>query len=528
MSYPIQKLIEDHGAPVTVRPKERINHAVSLMIEHDFSQLPVVDNENRPFGLITSESILHALNNFGLSPEKLSVSDALVKAYKHRPEDDLFDVLDHLQMSCAVLVVDGDNKLLGIVTDYDSAEYFRQHGEDIMLVADIELMIRNLIEVSFTSSKTSQLDEQKLKGLIKHLLNSDKDFDRLTLNEYIRLFLDKSRWKFFRDKFSIGPEAIGKLLNDVREIRNHLMHFRGEISATQRKQLKFCADWLTLHHDAIMGSRDEMLPQMEDQSRISETPKEMEFSEELSPTDSRYAPLAIWLENQPPVIDRIQLNYTEIEKIIGSELPPSARRHRAWWANDPSKVHAQLWLETGWRASYVNVTQEKVTFIRIKDREKGYINFYSQLLPELREKSPFQVKNVNPGGQSWLVVASLPEGNPPMFYLTIAFSRNKRIRVELYIDTTDPEKNNHILDLLYTQKEEFEKNLKQTITWQRLPNKRACRVALYHPGSITDEPETLIKLRNWAIESLVQLYETVAESALKALDVVKKDSQRGI
>ena len=45
MPFTVQQLIGGHQEPVTVSPKDTVKKALMLMIEHDFSQLPVVDEE---------------------------------------------------------------------------------------------------------------------------------------------------------------------------------------------------------------------------------------------------------------------------------------------------------------------------------------------------------------------------------------------------------------------------------------------------------------------------------------------------
>ena len=128
MPYPVQNLIEGRGEPICATPTDTAQHALAEMIEHDFSQLPVVNEAKVALGMVTYESILRALNHFGLKVEQLLVADTLVKASLFRPEDDLFDVLDRLRDTNAVLIVDGDQKLLGIITSYDSTEYFRRRA----------------------------------------------------------------------------------------------------------------------------------------------------------------------------------------------------------------------------------------------------------------------------------------------------------------------------------------------------------------------------------------------------------------
>ena len=44
------------------------------------------------------------------------------------------------------------------------------------------------------------------------------------------------------------------------------------------------------------------------------------------------------------------LTHRNIEEIVGAPLPPSAKRHRAWWGNEADGEHVQCrsWLGSGW------------------------------------------------------------------------------------------------------------------------------------------------------------------------------------
>ena len=59
------------------------------------------------------------------------------------------------------MIVDGDEKLIGIVTSYDSTEYFRRRAEDMMLVEDIESMVKDLVLAAFTD-ETGEVNQAKL------------------------------------------------------------------------------------------------------------------------------------------------------------------------------------------------------------------------------------------------------------------------------------------------------------------------------------------------------------------------------
>jgi hypothetical protein len=66
---------------------------------------------------------------------------------------------------------------------------------------------------------------------------------------------------------------------------------------------------------------------------------------------AKYDPLENYLSRRGS--DEIELEFVELERIIGSPLPPSASRPQ-WWANetDPSTAHVQCraWSRAGYDA----------------------------------------------------------------------------------------------------------------------------------------------------------------------------------
>lgn len=61
-----------------------------------------------------------------------------------------------------------------------------------------------------------------------------------------------------------------------------------------------------------------------------------------------------------------EVDFSRIEKILGFDLPRSARVHRPWWANVGVKgghSHALAWEMAGWKTARVDMEAETVTFI---------------------------------------------------------------------------------------------------------------------------------------------------------------------
>jgi CBS domain-containing protein len=546
MPYQVKNLLEDRGLPVSVHLDEPISVALAQMIEHDYSQLPVVDSNNFPLGMVTYESILRTIRNFDIGLDDIFVRDAIVSARVHNLEDDLFDLLDQLKMTNAVLIIDPYGYLVGIVTSYDSTEYFRRRAENLMRVEDIEFTIKDFIRVAY-SNENGEVDESYLDEVAAKAAKPDnrpgappKKFDDLSLGEYINMLTNKDAWITLGPLLKIPRRNLMALLNDVRETRNALAHFQKEITREQQDQLKFCADWLARHFEDFQEERKKlgieelftMRPVeihnttkvgIDDQANVDlptpTTPGASDTGTLASgeSKESRYAPLADWLQSQPGNIDRVQLTFDEIEELIGGSLPPSARNHRAWWANDSvGHPHSQMWLEAGWRRVALNLAEERVTFARMREREEAYIRFFSALLTELRKKADFSIKDISPDGASWMEFQGLPKKGPQCAWLNFSFSRNNRFRVELYIDTNNQATTKQIFDHLYSQRETVEKEL-GALNWERINKKRASRIAKYCDGAITDNEETLADLRMWAVDTMIDFYKVLAQLAEKAI-----------
>ena len=66
--------------------------------------------------------------------------------------------------------------------------------------------------------------------------------------------------------------------------------------------------------------------------------------------------------------DAVELSFSEVEQILGFNLPPVARRNSTWWTNSRTKdshTHAHEWLKAGWEKDHVNIAEGWVTFRRV-------------------------------------------------------------------------------------------------------------------------------------------------------------------
>ena len=83
-----------------------------------------------------------------------------------------------------------------------------------------------------------------------------------------------------------------------------------------------------------------------------------------------------------------------------------------------------------------------------------------------------QFQNVNPTTDHWLSSGSGVSGIPFVFVVT-----KKYASVEISINRGEKEVNEKIFDQLYLKKEEIEKTFGEDLFWERLDERKSCRIS---------------------------------------------------
>ena len=133
-----------------------------------------------------------------------------------------------------------------------------------------------------------------------------------------------------------------------------------------------------------------------------------------------------------------------------------------------------------------------------------YRAFFQPLVNILREEHGF---NPTEGGSKNWKTFPIPSLSAILSY-RVVFARSGQVMVNLYIDRNDrewdkdKEWNEQLFDNLRERKETIESKLGESLSWERMPKFRACRIAVYRHGTIDDDPERLTEIREWMIECL--------------------------
>lgn len=219
--------------PITINRDAKLSDAITLMMMHNFSQLPVMSNPKNVAGLITWETIGTGITNGNKSNE---VKDFLkTQVVKLELDTPLLEAIRTVIKEEIVIVQRKDKSLSGIVTITDISSQFFTLTEPFLLLEKIENLIRLLLDEKFLLEdlKSVCFDNEKAEFI-----------DDLNFGQYIRLIENETNWQ--KLNLNIERSPFIKQLDKIRNIRNDIMHFDPEgITIEQRVDLNNMANFLS-------------------------------------------------------------------------------------------------------------------------------------------------------------------------------------------------------------------------------------------------------------------------------------------
>ena len=222
--------------PRCVSPDAEISEAITLMLQHDFSQLPVTTSERDVKGIVSWRSLGSRL---ALGKQCKKVRECMEAPSEIRSDASLFEAIQQIVEHECVLVRDATRKLTGIITTEDLSRQFAQLGEPFLLLGQIENHVRNLIANKFTKAELATVRDPADSS------REIEDVSDLTFGEYVRLLQNAKQWTTFA--IQIDRKTFTDELRKVGDIRNDVMHFHPdgvgpEDLATLRKFARFLSD----------------------------------------------------------------------------------------------------------------------------------------------------------------------------------------------------------------------------------------------------------------------------------------------
>jgi CBS domain-containing protein len=222
--------------PLCIPPDAKLSEAITLMLQHDYSQLPVTTTERDLKGILTWKSLGSCL---ALGKKCERVSECMEPANEIRLDASLFEAIQQIVKHECVLVRDATRKLTGVVTTADLSVQFARLGEPFLLLGQIENHVRNLIADKYTLMELASARDPADAD------RNIEDVSDLSLGEYIRLLENPKRWE--KLSLRIDRKMFVEELKRIGRIRNDVMHFdpdgpSPEDLETLRKFSRFLGD----------------------------------------------------------------------------------------------------------------------------------------------------------------------------------------------------------------------------------------------------------------------------------------------
>jgi predicted transcriptional regulator len=199
---------------ISVTRGTSLTEAITLLILNDFSQLPILSGQREVDGVISWKSIGRAIS---LGKKCITVSDCKDEATILNHDEPLFNAVKFILEKEFVLVRQKDKTISGIVTVTDIGEQFIAMAEPFLIIEQIENHVRKLLDKKFDPEDLiiASSSEVKMKPI--------KNLSDLTFGHYVKILEDPK--KFAKLNLNIDRALVTKQLEDVRKIRNDVMHF---------------------------------------------------------------------------------------------------------------------------------------------------------------------------------------------------------------------------------------------------------------------------------------------------------------
>jgi Domain of unknown function (DUF4268) len=140
-------------------------------------------------------------------------------------------------------------------------------------------------------------------------------------------------------------------------------------------------------------------------------------------------------------------------------------------------------------------------------------DFFSDVLTGLHSRQP-GVRVPARGTGNWLAFASGPFGT-----WSIGATSGIQMRVEVYIDCGDRVRNKQLFDELQMDSRRWENAAGGPLSWERMDDKRASRIACYHELDLEDDASRS-QAKAWAVTTLATLFGSMnAELRSRALAI---------
>ena len=243
----VNEIIPKDQDVLSVPPETPAREALELMAQYGYSQLPVKQGREvlglftyRAFALEAARSREPRSDFASLPVEEFLEHEEPAYARLKDEFRTLINVLDER----GAVVVSGPDELRAILTPMDVLRYLYSVANPFVLLEEIELALRDLICAALP-------DPTLFQSCVANALSARYQerplpvrLEEMTFDEYVALLRDGRNWPYFEETFGGTRERTRAKLEPVRDLRNDVFHFRGELAVEDHQRLTTCREWL--------------------------------------------------------------------------------------------------------------------------------------------------------------------------------------------------------------------------------------------------------------------------------------------
>ncbi len=237
VGWPISSVLDEDRQLVSVLKETSLDQVETLMIMHNYSQIPVLSPAGRELhGTITWKALAGLPRPLSEATAQQAMIWSNYANYTAQSSDNLLTHISAIISNEYIYIRSGSNEFVGILTATDLAENFLQTAGPFIKIGEIEQRIRLLLD---------QLSLEKIReaALIDDGGRNVRSAADLTFGEYVRALQRPENWEQLGLAFD--RTTVVKNLEEVNGVRNHVMHFRPRpLEAHVANAIDTCLNWL--------------------------------------------------------------------------------------------------------------------------------------------------------------------------------------------------------------------------------------------------------------------------------------------
>jgi len=239
-----------------------VEDAVDYMLQMRYSQLPVTVWRD-VIGVFSFRSFSQTIvENAGELVSDGSISEMSVEEFVEQlrfvnDDENWESILPYIDKDDSVLVGNRTNTT-GIVTAMDVVNFLHQIAKPFVIIGEIELSIRRIIENCVNDTELTECIRNSLsrKYETEELPTS---VEEMTFNDYVQVIGDGRNWGYFEGFFGGKKGSMRKptirILEKIGGLRNDVFHFKRKLDEEDDRFLNLKRDWLQRKARIYEGER---------------------------------------------------------------------------------------------------------------------------------------------------------------------------------------------------------------------------------------------------------------------------------